>query len=288
MFKRLSKKCKGRTLSIRTKLSLSLLSIAAILLISSVITILQYRSMSNYVSTLIADNIRNINYMERLADDTHAYNAQVMSVLWSEAHGDLQNIDIPELDIQSDLAYCDSLLLLSHTPEIRERAESLKRSFGVFSETSKLLPQAIKTPSLNTQEWYSMHLQGPYDAFRRDVFELNTLVYNALQANSATFDRGFYRSVIPGAVAIAVGLLLVLMLLLFASIYYINPLRKMLRGLDAYLNENKKYSNVFEGDDELSRLNEGITEIVNENLQLRKRVASLKEAAQQQGSGNNA
>jgi hypothetical protein len=32
--------------------------------------------------------------------------------------------------------------------------------------------------------------------------------YNELKKNSATFERGFYRSIIPGAVAVAVGLLL--------------------------------------------------------------------------------
>lgn len=281
MFKKLTRKCKGKTLSIRTKLSLSLLSIAAILLISSVITILQYRSMSNYVSTLIADNIRNINYMERLADDTHAYNAQVMSVLWDEAHA-----DVPNLEIQTDLAYCDSLLMFSRTPEIQEQAEALKASFSAFAETSRLLPRVIAS-TLDTREWYHSELKPLYDSFRSDVFELNGLVYDALQANSATFDRGFYRSVIPGAVAIAVGLLLVLMLLLFASIYYINPLRKMLKGLNAYLDENKKYTNVFDGDDELTRLNDGITEIVSENIQLRKRVASLKERNQSSGAANS-
>lgn len=264
-------KRKRSSMSIRTKLSLSLLSIAAVLLISSVITILQYRSMSNYVSTLIADNIRNINFLERLSDDTHTYNAQVMSVLWDEAHA-----DVPELDTRRDLAYCDSLRMMAHSPQIQQRADSLALSFRAFAGKSKLLPSVIVS-TFDTREWYHNELKLLYDDFRDDVFELNTLIYEDLQANSATFDRGFYRSVIPGAVAIAVGLLLVLLLLLFATIYYINPLRKMLRALDDYLNQNKKYSNQFEGDDELSRLNDGITEVVSENLQLRKRVASLKE-----------
>ena len=56
--KRWIRKRKGAKLSIRTKLTLSLLSVAAILLISSCITFLQYRSMSNYVSTLILNGGR--------------------------------------------------------------------------------------------------------------------------------------------------------------------------------------------------------------------------------------
>ena len=46
-----------RRLSIRTKLILSLSSIAAILLVSLLISVMEYSGMSNYVSDLIADDI---------------------------------------------------------------------------------------------------------------------------------------------------------------------------------------------------------------------------------------
>lgn len=265
------RKWRATHLSIRTKLTLSLLSIAAVLLISSSITLLQYRSMSNYVSTLIADNIRNINLLERLGDDIHSYNASVMSVLWDETRA-----DVPKLDVKRDLSYCDSLRTLSHHPAIQERADSLHSSFSAFADKARLLPRVVQS-TINTREWYHNEMKPLYDDFRADVFALTNLVYEDLEANSATFDRGFYRSVVPGAVALAVGLLLTLMLLLFMTIYYVNPLRKMLHGLDEYRHNGKKYTNTFEGDDELFRLNEGITEITAENQQLRKRISILKE-----------
>ena len=265
------RKRKGARLSIRTKLTLSLLSIAAILLISSCITFLQYRSMSNYVSTLIADNLRNVNLLERLGDDIHAYNAQVMSVLWDE-----DRAEAPELEIVKDRAYIDSLRVSSSRPATRSGADSLRVSFDAFAKKSRQLPAIVASP-LNTREWYHAEMKPLYDRFREHNFRLMTLIYEDLEANSATFDRGFYRSVIPGAVAISVGLLLVLMLLLFASMYYITPLYKMLRGLDDYRLRGKKYTYTFDGDDELVRLNEGITEVTGENVQLRKRVSYLKE-----------
>ena len=57
--------------SIRRNLFFSLGSIAAILLVSSVISIMEYRRMSDYVSDLIASNIKSINLSQRLADITH-------------------------------------------------------------------------------------------------------------------------------------------------------------------------------------------------------------------------
>ncbi len=73
-----------------------------------------------------------------------------------------------------------------------------------------------------------------------------------------------------------VGLLLILMLLFFILAYYVNPIYKMLSGLDNYRSFNKKYNYTFEGDDQLTELNAGITEITNENQQLRKRISDLR------------
>lgn len=73
-----------------------------------------------------------------------------------------------------------------------------------------------------------------------------------------------------------VGLLLVLMLMFFILVYYVNPIYRMLAGLHNYRSFNKKYSCSFEGDDQLAELNDGITELAGENQMLRKRVASLR------------
>ena len=48
-------------LSLRAKLFLSLISIALVLLISSIISVMEYGRMSSYISDMIADNIERIN-----------------------------------------------------------------------------------------------------------------------------------------------------------------------------------------------------------------------------------
>ena len=50
---------------------------------------------------------------------------------------------------------------------------------------------------------------------------------------------------------------------------------RMSDGLDAYRRDDKKYTVKFDGDDQLSRLNDGITELANENRQFRSRIKTL-------------
>ena len=72
--------------------------------------------------------------------------------------------------------------------------------------------------------------------------------------------------------------LLVILLMFFMISYYVNPLNKMLKGMDEYQASGRRYSVTFEGDDELSLLNEGISDITEENRQYRRRIKQLKES----------
>ena len=106
---------------------------------------------------------------------------------------------------------------------------------------------------------------------------LNEAIYNDLQTNSADFDAGFYRSIIPGVVSVGAGLLLILLLLYFTLFDYVRPISKMADGLNAYRSSGRRYNYTFDGDDQLSEINEGITDVVEENIELKARVKNLRE-----------
>lgn len=265
-------------LTLRGKLVLALSAIAAILLISSIISILEYKRMSTYVSSLIADNINNINVAQKMAEAANDYNLDILAVV-----GDDKLNKLPDFNREAFLARCDSLRGTLSAMSLQPLADSVVYSYSAYMLTSLELPDVLLSDFIDTRTWYFDRLQPRYNRLRDDIDAMSSAIYNDLKRNSATFDRGFYRSIIPGLVAVGVGLLLVLMLLFFMMVYYVNPLYKMLANLNNYRSFNKKYSYTFEGDDQLSELNEGITEITGENQQLRKRISILRSGNERQG-----
>ena len=149
-------------------------------------------------------------------------------------------------------------------------------SYAAYMLTSLELEDVMQSDFIDSRSWYFERLQPRYDRLRSDLDKLSSSIHQDLAKNSATFDRGFYRSIIPGIVAVGVGLMLVVMLLFFVLAYYVNPLYKMLDGLNAYRLSDKKYTVRFDGDDQLSELNDGISEIAGENQQLRRRIKELR------------
>ena len=259
-------------LTMRGKITLSLSAIAVILLVSTTISVFEYRSMSNYVSDLIADNIESINAAQKLANVTDAYNLKILAVI-----GDDTNNDLPDFNRSEFLAHCDSLRTSLASINLQNLADSVEYSWSAYMLTSLELPEVLKSDFIDSRSWYFDRLQPSYNKLNGYVNNMISTIYADLKANSLRFDRGFYRSVIPGIVAVLVGLLLILMLLFFIISYYVNPLVRMLRGLDHYRSAGMKYTVDFSGDDELNELNEGIRQITEENQQLSKRIKDLRE-----------
>ena len=264
------KKARNSRLSLRAKLILSLCSIAAILLVSLLISVMEYSSMSDYVSDLIADDISSINVANRLADMSNSYNLQILEVI-----GDDTSLLVPDFDDGYFKSHLDSLRSSVPSNQVRPLTDSVMYSYAAYMLTSLELEDVLQSDFIDSRSWYFERLQPRYDRLRQDLGSLSGAIYTDLEKNSATFEGGFYRSIIPGIVAVGVGLLLVVMLLFFLLAFYVNPLYRMLDALNAYRSQDKKYSVKFDGDDELSQLNEGISELANENRQFRSRIKAM-------------
>ena len=134
------KRIRERRLSMRAKLVLSLSSIAAILLLSSLISVMEYTSMSNYVSDLIADDISSINVANRLADMSNTYNLQILEVI-----GDETSLRVPDFDDEYFKSHCDSLRMSVASNQVRPLADSVMYSYSAYMLTSLELEDVMQS-----------------------------------------------------------------------------------------------------------------------------------------------
>ena len=272
MFGRLKNWRNSFRLSLKTKMVLSLSAIAVVLIVSGIISIVEYRRMSNYVSDMIAEDINSINVAQKLSAVTDAYNLQILTVI-----GDDSVNSLPDFDQQGFVSYCDSLRSIFSVENVLPLTDSVLYSYQAYMLTSLELEQVIQSDFIDSRTWYFERLQPSFQRLNGDIDRLSQAMYADLQENSEDFDRGFYRSIIPGIVAVGVGVILVLLLMFFITSFYVKPLKKMLDGLDEYRSMGRRYNYSFDGDDELAELNEGITELTEENRQYRRRIKLLKE-----------
>lgn len=262
----------GFRLSLRMKMTLSLSAIAVVLLLSSIISMLEYRRMSNYVSTLIAEDIRNIHIAQELLDAVDSYNMKVLAVI-----GDESVSSLPEFDRAAFLSRCDSLKSSSVGISAAPMADSVLYAYSAYMLASTELIDVLQSTFIDTRDWYFERLQPLYGRMRGYLDTLSGEMYQELQQNSEDFDSGLYRSIIPSIVAVLVGIILVFLLMFFILSDYVNPIYKMLDGLRNYRAYKHKYSYTLNGNDQLADLNAEIAELTEESRQTRRRLAELRE-----------
>lgn len=272
MLPKFFRKKKGLKPSMRRKLFLSLGSLAAILLLSGVISILEYRRMSDYVSELIAANIKSINLSQKLADITEEYNHKMLSVV---VQNDISIM--PDFNLSQFNAQADSLKNSFTSQNALPMVDTVSTSFNEFIRTSMKFDEVFLADSVDTGEWFFGTLQPCYNKFRHDMGILNDNIHEELRRNSADFDAGFYRSIIPGFVSVAAGLVLIMLLFYFIMAFYVNPIYKMSAGVDNYRLSGRRHTYEFDGDDQLANINSGITELIEENIELKRRIKHLRE-----------
>ena len=258
--------------SMRRKLFAGLGSVAAILLTSGVISIIEYHRMSDYVSELIASNIKSINLSQRLSDMTQEYEQQMLAVVLMN---DLTLM--PKFDLHLFQSQADSLKSSVTSTASLPIVDTVATSFDDFMKTSLKFDEVFLADTVDTKQWFFGTLQPVYNEFRKDIDVLNVAIHEELKSNSADFDAGFYRSIIPGVVSVGAGLLLVMLLMYFIMAYYVNPIYKMSAGVDDYRTSGRKYGYVFDGDDQLANINAGLTEVIEENIELKIRFKALKD-----------
>ncbi len=258
--------------SMKRKLFYSLGSLAMILLLSGIISIVEYSRMSDYVSDLIAANIKSMNLSQKLADLTQEYNDQMLAVVVQNDISKMPDFDLDDFNAQSDT------LRNSFTSErMLPKVDSVVMAFDAFMKTSLKFDEVFLADSVDTGEWFFGSLQPRYMKLRQDLTSLNEVIYEDFQSNSADFDAGFYRSIMSGIVSVGAGLLLILLLLYFTMVYYVKPIYRMSDGIDSYRQTGRRHVYEFDGDDQLANINAGITELMEENVEARQRVKNLRD-----------
>ena len=243
-----------KRMTMKVKLSLGLGSIAAILLLSSVISVLEYGRMSNYVSELIATDINSINKSQQLSAACEEYNLKILATIGAE---DSLYV-LPAFDSVAFMSEYNALRSSFNSASTVSAADSVISSFSSYMRTSLELGKVIESDFIDSRQWFFERLQH-------------------LKDNSETFQDGFYRSIMPGIVSVGVGLLLVVLLAFFIISYYVNPIYRMDDGVWNYLKFGRRYTCTVDGDDELVSINKGVSEIVEENMELKKRLTKLRE-----------
>lgn len=251
-------------MGIRRKISLGFVIIATILLFSGLISVYEFISMRRSISSLISDNIASINTSTLLLEVTDEYNYAFLKNIGNDTL-----LNIPDLSQDTRFAsYLAGVKDKYTTVEERNMADSVLLAYTAYVHSAKNVRVVWQSDYQNRRTWYFCKLYPIYMTLRGYIQKLTHISQKALSENSQNLSESFYRSIMPGVVAVSIGLILVLLFNYFVNFYFISPVLKMIEGIKNYLSYKKSYNVSIDSDDELAELNNNVKEIIDANKAL--------------------
>ena len=253
-------------MGIRKKVSLGFVIIGIILLLSSVISIYEFISMRRSVSNLITDNITSINTSRLLLEVTDEYNFKLLRGMGIDS--------LPQMpDLQNDNRFVDYLQSVKDkftTQTERQMADSVLFAYTAYIHYIKDAPYIWTGPYIERRNWYFDRLYPVYMKLRGYIQKLTVMSQEALAENSKNMSDSFYRSIMPGLVAVSTGMILVILFNYFINLYLISPLLSISKGIKGFLQLRKTYNVPQINDEQLQELNENVKELIDTNKKLLK------------------
>ena len=251
--------------TIRRKVRTGFTILGTILFFSSVIALFEFVRINRASSGVINDNIQSINAERSLMESSEMYNMELFEML---------DQDTPPKDFSTSIhdSFISTLEALpdNFTTEKENRyADSVRYAYSAYMQVVMEAPQIWEQGAAARQEWYFGRAQQYFTYLRDYINDLNAITNEALQANSETMQDTFFRSMMPSVAALAVGIIVILLFNTFLNFYVIKPLSKMGKGVKDFVRYGKDYTVTFDTDDEISDLNDALTDLIDEHKTLK-------------------
>ena len=85
---------------------------------------------------------------------------------------------------------------------------------------------------------------------------------SVMDAKTAQLESNAYRAIMPGIIALAIAIIIIVMFSYFIDLYYVRPVLKITEGLHNYLNSKIPFKITMEGRDEVRKLKEYIEALI--------------------------
>jgi methyl-accepting chemotaxis protein len=252
-------------MGIRKKIFLGFVVIGLILFTSGMISLFQLIRIEQVVADMNMDNIRSIEASGQIIDEARKQTWKILDIMHNDSRGDDARIILNDTLYESRLDFIRQNITMSEEKNV---FEILCAEYQLFKHHTALLDSLfMSSETKERNEWFNTMYRPVYELFTKATHNLEILNQNTVSNNSSELKSNFYRMVIPLIVAVAVGLLLIMLFNYFINFYFINPVLKIIKGIEEYSVNRRPYTVKIDTRDEINDLNREIKSLISNTKQ---------------------
>ena len=255
---------------LRRRVTVGFLSIVCLLFFSGMVSFVELSHLSRDTGEILKANKRNIELAKEMLDAAHEQNVALirLSVFGDRSYDSLCRRSLERLEntllvAQSEAlekSFLDSLAFA--TTELRLLTDNYL-AFGTPDTAVPVAPAVgILRPDSAGIKWYGNEYEALYGRLTSAIKNYMTSTQSSLAPRAEQMKKNAYRAVTPVLISLAVMIAIVLMLYYFMSVYCVNPIVRMNKGLGDYLSFRIPFTVKADCKDEVLELKEKIETLI--------------------------
>lgn len=240
------------------KVQLATLILSSILLLSAAIAYIEFSRMSEYVSTFIAKNVECINSSKELVDICESYNKRLLDNEF------LEESTIAPID--SQVTNFVNLVSSNTTVDAENRyVDSIRYAYVAYMQVVNSSENMWFEDYSDRLDWYRNDVEKVYLKLKGYLLTLSSLSQNVLSSNYTQLSETYYRSITPSVLATAASVATIILFVYFLTIFLLNPVARIHKGLKDYRDFGRSYKvNIENGSEELMEINEMVKDMIDD------------------------
>jgi methyl-accepting chemotaxis protein len=249
------------------RVTVAFLSIAALLSVSGVISLVELNDLSYDAEDVITAGGREMEVARRLIRSAHTHSHAMIDI---SVFGDNDArikcvesaVEIGEIIASARKSASEQMSqsldqLAAHIADMQRLAEGYVPFEAVGGDTLTMVAER------DARGWYKQNYEPVYDRYLVEVERYTELLHAQLAPRAALLSKNAHRSVIPVFISLLVMIAVVLMFYFFIYIYGVKPILSINKALADYLQFKIPYKPKADMVDEIKDLNDNIENLVN-------------------------
>lgn len=248
---------KGLNMGIKQKIRLGFFALGLLLFFSGLMSYFELNKLSNSTRDMLDASLKNMELSKEMLDAVQDQNTALLQML-----------------VAGDTRY-DSLLFAGRArfdAAISKAKVSIRDLRGLDSiyaaneQYTTVINTFFADPSKKDR---NNDLQWFVDVYKTSYYNLTASIKNfmissqsVMDAKTTQLESNAYRATMPGIIALAIAIIIIVMFAYLIDLYYVTPVLKITEGVRNYLNSKIPFKVTMEGRDEVYKLKEYIETLI--------------------------
>jgi methyl-accepting chemotaxis protein len=246
-------------MGVKSKMLAGFVVIGLLLFLSGAITLFEVNSMGNSVQGLLNDNLRSIEVSKHMVSALNRINQGALLAINGKPEAATKAIDDGEKLFESSYGAALNNLTIEGEERYVKAIDSSYRMFKMQVDS------AVLSVNAKNIDWYFAVLMPRQDQLTRAIDNLMAVNQKAIYQNVKQMKTGANRAMMPGLIAILVGIVFVFLFNYFVNIFFVSPIVRISQGVENYVKHSIPFRVKVDTKDELERLKNSVEKLIIQN-----------------------